>query len=266
MPVGVCPLCKKTTAIVDSHLIPKAVYNYCRPPDGHPIAVSSKFVGKTDRQIHSYLLCSTCENDLNSGGETWLLPLLAEYDGPFPFYDILNKTPPAIVHEKSALYGTANNPGILCDKLAHFALGVFWKASVHSWSGSTKTPMIDLGPYREPVRAFLRKELPFPENVTLGIVVMPPPVKMTVLEQPYRGLEKKWHNFVFYIPGIRFVIGVGKSTDTGSRSICFMRHPARPILVSDFSQSMYQSIHKVLKDPRNAQRFEKLGREVTRPS
>jgi len=66
-------------------------------------------------------------------------------------------------------YAAVRNPEIKPDKLIHFALGMFWKASVHSWKGGVREPLIDVGPYRETVRKFVRGEIPFPERMALTI-------------------------------------------------------------------------------------------------
>jgi len=242
------------------------VYDYCRPPGDHTIVVSNDFVGTTDRQTKAYLLCLECENDLNKGGEAWLLPLLAEYDGPFPLYEMLTQYRAEIVQGDASWYSAAHNPGIHCDKLTHFAMGVFWKAAAHSWRGGKNEPLINLGPYAEPVRRFLRSEAPFPEKMALTIVVLPAPVRLITLELPHRGPQEEWHQFSFYIPGIRFVLAVGKSIPETLRKYCFVRNGAHPILVTDLSGDMDRAIHNTLTLPRNAKQFEKLAKRTKRPT
>jgi hypothetical protein len=53
---GLCALCQKSKAIVDSHTI----------------MINPDFLGFSDRQIHTPLLCTDCEVILNKGGEAWL--------------------------------------------------------------------------------------------------------------------------------------------------------------------------------------------------
>jgi hypothetical protein len=249
MPVGLCPLCGGEKEIVSSHLIPRSVYDLCRTPDKSPYSLSDEWQGYTDRQIQHHLLCPGCEDNLNKGGETWLMPLLAQYDGPFPFYDLLTRFPPDIVDGKAAGYAAVKNSDIQCDKLAHFAMGVFWKAAVHSWKGLRATPMIGLGPYEESVRAYLRGDSAFPECMALTIGVLPAPVKLIGFELPHRGGEREWHNFLFYLPGIRFVLAVGKSLSKGVKATCFVRHTARPIVLMDFSPGIYKAASEVLLRP-----------------
>lgn len=246
MPTGTCPLCRENKQLVRSHLIPRAVYEYVRTVDKSPYAISNEFHGHTDRQLQDHLLCSECEDTLNKGGETWLLPLLAEYDGPFPFHDLLTEIPPDIIDGKAAGFAAVRNPKIECDKLAHFALGVFWKASVHSWSGRKKGPMIGLGPYREPIRRFLRAEATFPNDVALTIGVLPAPTKLVAFEYPNGGKNGPTHKFEFMLPGIRFVLATGKLLSAEVRRACFMAHPGRPIVLMDFSEGIYRQVAEAL--------------------
>jgi hypothetical protein len=233
------------------------MYEYCRPPGGHPISISSTLVIESDRQLQDHLLCLDCEDDLNKGGEMWLLPLLSQHKGPFPFYELLTKFPPDVTDEGAAGYAAAKNPEIHSDKLAHFAMGVFWKAAVHSWSGSRTEPMIDLGDYAEPIRKFLRGEMKFPDHMALTIGVLPPPAQQISFHNPYRGPNTKWHNFSFYIPGIEFYLAVGERVDDSLRNDCFVCNPAHPILVFDFSRDIEGIIKPVWAKARKAKNVEK---------
>jgi hypothetical protein len=263
-----CPLCLKQKTIVSSHLIPAAVYDYCKPePGDRPIAISPKYVISSDRQLQDHLLCRDCEEDLNKGGENWLLPLLARYDGPFPFHEILTRGPIAVVidrSDKSTGYAAADNPEIRCDDLAHFALGVFWKAAVHSWRGDRTRPLIDLGPYTERVRLFLRREADFPAHMSLTIGVMPPPVKAHLFEYPYRASARQWHNFHFSVPGMRFVLCTGKTIKGDKRLSCFVSNPRHPILVTDMSSFLMDQIARTIGSPENFERFKRLGEKINR--
>ena len=257
MPIQKCPLCLEIKNVVSSHLMPARMYEYCHPPGGHPISISSDLVIESDRQLQDYLLCLECEDSLNKGGETWLLPLLSRYNGPFPFYDLLTKFPPDIIAGDAAAYAAVKNSEIYSDKLIHFAMGVFWKAGVHSWSGSRTEPMIELGPYVEPIRTFLRGETRFPEHVALTIGVLPPPAQLISFHNPYRGSNSKWHNFLFYVSGIEFSLAVGKAVDDAVRENCFACNPARPIVVVDFSQDIKGIIKQVWANARKAKNVEK---------
>jgi hypothetical protein len=160
-----CPLCLEDKEIVSSHLIPQAMYDYCRTVDSEPVIMTSRIVMQTSRQVQHTLLCHDCEDILNKGGESWLLPLLATMDKKFPLLDIIERFEPDVVDGELRAYAAGRNPAIEIQKLIHFTVGVFWKASIHSWEGGNKTPRIELGPYGERVRTFLRGETPFPKNM-----------------------------------------------------------------------------------------------------
>jgi len=235
MPIQKCPLCLKIKQIVSSHLMPEAMYRFCTPAGGHPISISSQFVIESDHQRQDYLLCEDCENDLTRAGESWLLPLLPPYKGSFPFYDLLTKFLPGTINGDAAVYATVTNPEIRWEELIHFAMGVFWKAAVHSWSGSCTETLIDLGSYTERVRKFLRYEAGFPEHLALMIGVLPPPAQLISFYNPYQGSKKEWHNFLFYVSGIEFCLAAGKAVHARDRNNCFACNPAHPIVVADFS-------------------------------
>jgi hypothetical protein len=233
------------------------MYEYCTPPGGHPISISSNLVIESDRQLQDYLLCEGCEDSLNKGGEMWLLPLLSQYKGPFPFYDLLIRIPPDAVDEDAAIYAAARNPAIHSDKLIHFAMGVFWKAAVYPWSSLRDGPMIDLKAYAEPIRTFLRGETGFPEHTMLTIGVLPPPAQLISFHNPYQGSNKTWDNFLFYVSGIEFSLAVGDAVDDTLRDNCFASNPLHPILVADFASQIEEIIRQVWANARKAKNVEK---------
>jgi hypothetical protein len=257
MPAQECPMCLQTKNVVSSHLIPARVYEYLQAPGTQPISISSKVVMETGRQLQDYLLCLECEDRLNKGGEMWLLPLFATYEGSFPFYDLLTKVPPEASFDIGAAYFAAKNPAIQVDKIIHFAMGMFFKAAVHSWEGKKKEPMIELGPYLESVRAFLMGETGFPERMTLNVGVLPPPVKAISCAQPYRGSNTSCHNYLFYISGIEFALAVGNQIDLTARQASFASSPSHPIIVTDFSGDLRGNFNRVWKLAHKAKNIDK---------
>jgi hypothetical protein len=215
--------------------MPAALYALCDAPDSNPVQVTADVVMQTSYQTQDYLLCLECEDVLNKRGENWLLPKLATIDGKFPLYDMLRQGTPVAEQDQRQIYAAARNPKIDVAKISHFAMGVFWKAAAHSWRGGTTEPLIELGKYREEVRAFVRGEGPFPQNMALTVCVLPPPVKAFVFTKPYRGDVVDVHVFVFVVPGIQFVLKVGNLVTREMKRICIESDPLRPILVADLS-------------------------------
>jgi len=47
------------------------------------------------------------------------------------------------------------------------------------------------------------------------------------------------HQFVFYVPGIIFVLQVGKEITDFERQLCFYSDPLHPIIVADIAKYIY---------------------------
>jgi len=142
---------------------------------------------------------------------------IGEGTGKFPLYSLLTKQPPAFVDGDNSLYATVTNPEIEKDKLMHFAIGLFWKASAHSWSKKHSKPWIDLGAGSESLRLFLLGKSPLPENMALVVFVSPPPVRMIAFHNPMRGSNPDFYNFTCYVPGVHFNLCVGDDMESGSK-------------------------------------------------
>jgi hypothetical protein len=231
MPIGKCPLCLLEKKLIKSHLAPAALYDLCRTPQSQPVVVTPEVVVQSSRQWQDYVLCGECDNSFSQLGESWVLPQLARSDGSFPFYGTLSRGSPELVEGNTALYAAAKNPDIDAAKLTHFAMGIFWKASVHSWSRERNASLIDLGKCGEEVRRFLREEGCFPERMALIVGVSPPPV-MPTFNMPYLDSAEDFHSFLFHVPGINFALHVGNSLPTELKQTCFASHPPHPIVIS----------------------------------
>jgi len=232
MKIDICKLCVTKKQLVDSHLMPRGLYDLCKTSGHDPIFVSNKVIMQSGRQLKHPLLCEECDGALSRDGEGWVLPLLAKADGTFPLFDLLRTISPDVTDGDVSGYAASRVPEVDSPKLAHFAAGIFWKASVHSWRGGEATPLIELGKYGELLRVFLRGEAQFPEKMALVVGVVPPPVKTINFCYPYRGSASGHHNYLFHIPGIEFALLVGNTVPAEQRASCFAAHPLHPIIVS----------------------------------
>jgi len=235
MPMGMCPMCLLNKPLIQSHLASAALYKLCRSPDSDPIFVTNDVVMQSGRQLQHPLLCAECDGMLSTEGEAWLLPRVGRLDG-FPFYDILTKQKPDAVDGDAAIYAAARNAEIDVPKIVHFAMGVFWKASVHNWSGTRTKPLIELGNHGEEVRKFLRGEADFPEKMALILGVSPPPIVPT-FAMPYQGSATEFDNFLFHVPGINFALDVGEAVGEEMRSTCFASHRLHPIVLTNLADA-----------------------------
>lgn len=212
--------------------MPAALYDYCRKGEHRPIKVGRGFVIPTDRQTQDYLLCADCEDVLNSGGERWILDKLATWERTFPLYDLLSKVPPFLDEDGMAVYLAGQNHDIEVEKLTHFAMGLFWKASIHSWSKDTIHPRIDLGPYSEEIRKWLRGQSPFPKYIYLIVVIERPQKAQITMSDPYEGVRQGWRTHFVHIPGVLFMMALGKTVDESVRVLSLV-NAENPINVSD---------------------------------
>src|ERR1700722_487881 len=222
MPIQKCPMCLETKDVVSSHLYPAAMYAYCRNADDEsPMQVANGVVMQTDRQVQDYLLCLECEDILNKGGETWVNPKLAPVKQGFLLYDLVMKGPAAFQDGNGGTYYAAQNPQIDVEKLTHFAMGMFWKAAVHTWRNGREKIRIELGPYTEPIRLWLRSEGSFPRNVNLAVAVARAENTLVVMTGPVKQSTKRWQSFSLQVPGLLFTLHVGKLIDLELRNCCF---------------------------------------------
>lgn len=222
--------------------MPAALYSHCRAPDCEPIRIGSRMLVPTSQQTQDYLLCAACEDVLNKGGESWLVPRLATIERTFPFYELLLKDPPDHDDGQMAIYSAASNPEICCEKVAHFAMGIFWKASVHSWRKATSEPKIQLGPYSEPIRIWLRGGVGFPEHTALLVYVSPPPRAQIAFSEPCAAARDERRNYFFHVLGILFMLTVGKMMPQDVKSLSFFPAPARPIIVTEFAATAIENL------------------------
>jgi hypothetical protein len=227
-------MCIKVKPVVKSHLIPTALYALCAPEGESPIRVGNGVVSPTDRQTWTYLLCEQCEDVLNKGGETWTIPKIATIaEGRFPLYELLESVPPIWCEGDRAIYSARTNPAIDVEKLTHFALGIFWKASVASWKGDDKEPMINLGPDADRLRGWLTGETAFPRHICLSVSVSKPGQALITLNAPVRTDFGDCPTYLLHVPGILFLLSAGPSVPMEMRRLtCFHRSPDHPIFVS----------------------------------
>jgi hypothetical protein len=235
-PIDLCKMCLKIRELQDSHLLPAAVYRKLRSkllrdpdnPNSDPISVSGRRARQTSKQTTDYLLCSDCEGILDQMGEKYFLPLLANELG-FPFQDVLCSFAPDVAEPD--LYACARNSSIDCDKIAHFASGIFWKAAVHAWVHVDSTVKIELRGYEQGLREYLLGAQPFPNGVTLVVLALPPNVPLLSAVAPIQTREPSFDMYWFYVPGIQFFLFAGERTPPEIAYLCFIRNPLHPVIV-----------------------------------
>ncbi len=257
--VGICKLCLVTGTLRKSHLMPKGLYGYCRTSDCEPVFIGTDVMMPTSRQTKDNLLCGGCEALLNQKGENWVLPKLATIEGAFPFYGLLQQQQPVFVEQDVAAYAISNNPAINRQALIQFALGIFWKASVHPWSRARTRPRIDLGLQSEDLRRFLRGEGGFPQNLALNLEVTPSPVGAICFTHPVvRGANPEM--FFFYVPGMMFTLWRGRLA-AELRTACLVSNDSGPVVVVDTTPRVMQLLKVNAKTARKSEQMREIVRE-----
>jgi hypothetical protein len=244
---GICKLCLQNKMLCDSHLAPSSLYRYCAAAELGPVRMTAKDISVDNKELTAYLLCQGCEDLLNREGENWLLPKLATIDQKFPFYDLLVSGSPDQADKYGAVFACSRNPKIGFRKLTNFAIGVFWKASVYSWDSAKSEPVIELGKYREPFRRFLSERKPFPEKAFLLVAVIPPEKAPIGFNMPLLKGKHPYHQYLFYIPGIIFLLGVGQQVSEEEKQLCFFSNPLHPISVADLSKDIFGMVARNTK-------------------
>jgi len=233
---GKCRLCLEDKELQASHFIPAGVWKSLRVDGKEAVSITAEKVLQTSRQLKAHLLCRDCEGRMSRDGENWVLAHMAKQfpDQVFPLFDLLNDSAIYVSDEGNRVYDTTQLPKIDTAALAYFALGMLWKTAVHDWKTIDRhTRRLELGPYQEPIRRFLLGTGPFPTHCIVRVVVWPD--KASVLYATHflrRHGERKFRLFTFYIPGITFILYVGKGVPMELRETCCYSSQRKPILAS----------------------------------
>jgi hypothetical protein len=259
MPKAVCKLCLKDGELQKSHLIPSRAYIHLRSPENKgnpdPLMLTLEQVKRTSKQAWKHLLCKNCEDLLSRGGEQWVLPRLAAKTG-FILRDVVEQIKPTVDEHGMRLYPTAAVPEIAVDKLVHFAMGIFWKASVAAWGLSAMQSNLKLGPYQESLRKFLLGETPFPEHIRLLTIVAARPLGVAAIRLPVEGRRIECRTFNFLVPGLAFMLFVGKIIPEHWKARCFYSCSEHPILMADLRGKLTEWMNKALGQARISQQFQ----------
>ena len=208
----VCALCGQKAKLIDSHLLPKALYRLIREPtlkNPNPFLVTRGNAVQTSTQLKRHLLCATCEDRFNKNGESWVLNHCFR-GGPmnrFRLRDLLIG-PPISTNAAGKVFSTAGVPEINREKIEYFAASVFWRGAISDWpwQGRTVPRMpLDLA-LLTALKNYLLATAPFPKTCSLLVYVagdLTPPLAM---HPPQSGTSAGLTECRFAIPGLRFTL------------------------------------------------------------
>ena len=254
-------MCREEKKLCKSHLMPHALYALCRTDEYDPVRLTEELMLPTSRQTMDHLLCFDCEQNLSRNGESWLLPLLPTLGGPFPLLDRLTKQSP-VSYATLAVYASATNPEIDVPKLIHFAIGIFWKASVHSWFGGSDEPRIDLGDDAEALRLHLRGQADLPWNIARCLSVDSAPTRLLGMLDPYQCSNSDFKNFCFFIPGVFFQLLIGAGAQEALSANCIHASPRCPIIVEEVSKVVRGIMREKSAEARKTQKLLETTAEI----
>jgi hypothetical protein len=198
-----CRLClREGGELQNSHFISAAIHTICfraLRQGSKDYALRPTFGPMVDK-----LLCRDCERRLNEMGEAWTIKYMARRN-TFRMRTLLESH--QAVHSNARFRSIVAIPGLESNKLAYFALGIFWKASVHQWYESITDRVIKpifLGKGQELVRRFLLGELTWPKGFALLVTISRLEKPPLTFQPPVEGYRDSAKSFEFTIPGLTF--------------------------------------------------------------
>jgi hypothetical protein len=266
MPIGTCKLCLLDKELRGSHYLPKGLLRYLqehRLSNPNPIMVTPDSVFQTSHQITDYVLFGDCEQRFNDNGERWVIHNMARI-GSFPIWQKLHESTPLAANEDRVCYAGASIPGLRMDQLAYFAMSIFWRGSVHSWKDRAGNEHgIDLGIYEEPTRQFLLDGL-FPDDIALTISIWRTKEDVAVGAYfPAAGDTRDYATFLFYIPGVEFLLSLGKNMPVATRASCSVMKTEKLIYAShSVKRNTRGTFRHYMSGPDRLRRIEETLAEV----
>lgn len=248
--MGICKLCLKDKQLVESHLIPKAIYENVKKfdePDNRDIIIAeseNKRAFYSDKQIKQKALCRGCEDRFNKGGEDLILREYLRSPNKFILLEKLNSIEEPILFKGEEWFKPIDIIGLQPEKYLYFAASIFWRASAINWKDISPFSPNALGKrYSELFRSYLLGKSNFPKNACLTVHVDNPKYLRSIAMLPVVSKNKNFYSHIFIIPGIKFTLLVGKALNISDAlyldgKIAFIR--------TDFSDAQKNSEYSLL--------------------
>lgn len=77
--------------------------------------------------------------------------------------------------------------------------------------------------------------------------MLPPEKAVIAFNMPIRRGQNPFRQFLFYIPGIIFILSVGNLISLEDKQACFFSNPLHPIIVADLSRNIFEMVGKHTK-------------------
>jgi len=230
--MGICKLCLKKRPLMLSHFMPKAAFRSLRgvlTKNPNPTMVMRDAMVRTSYQLTDRVLCGDCEGRFDRLGERWVLPRTAAKTR-FPLLETVRNAPVDQDIPGATLHRCEGVSGIDVEKLTYFAMSIFWRAATHHWK--QKVSRLELGPYEEKIRAWLLGDASFPKDMSLIVTLASENKDIFTIVAPVPVQTSPYHGFIFYVPGIEFLLCVGKEVSPTMRKFCVYTMADHPIGIS----------------------------------
>ena len=217
-----CRLCGLDSVLCDSHYLPQSLYRIVarsyQPHDSAPVLYDARnhVVLRSNFQSVAKLLCRDCEIRFSSKAEDPIARQCFKGENKFRLKDrLLSLEHSDLVNGRRVFWGPEVEAKVGGQAVAYFVLSVLWRGSVLEWKAPFDGFFGALGPYESVIREYLLNPVELPQCVGILVYVdcdtpsrtgLTPPVTKVV-----RDLGPSCHAHDFMIPGLRFVVLVGKA-------------------------------------------------------
>jgi hypothetical protein len=227
---GQCALCLKQRQLEKSHYLGRGLHLLSQEY-GEAVMMTPERIQLTAKQLWAHLLCAACE-DILGANESYAHEWINRKDR-FRLLERMN----LVVSVGRTLHGlefSGTDIGVSTDRLAHFALGVFWRASAHNWKTlGLQTTSIYLGALAERISLYLLGEGPFPDGIVLLMTVCTDHGSQGLVFAPSLMKGGIYPAFSMMVRGIKFTLVTGNNLPEEIREACCVRSTRKAIFVRD---------------------------------
>lgn len=257
MHIGQCGLCLKSRELKVSHCLPAALYRLAREPgrkNPNPVVTRPTNTLTSSKQVSAHFLCESCEQRFSSAGENLVLAECARSRTEFKLRQRLNKLSPLVKSEGPiSIYDAQAALGGALDKYLYFAASVFWRAAAHKWKwGIQAVRRIFLGEaYQEQFRRYLLGEVGLPSSARIFLHVSSEAEVGTTTIFPCTSRIKGTHRHKFYIPGLLFILFLGRNVLHEFESASLNSTYQKGVWICPFeNDSLFRGMQKVIRGSR----------------
>ncbi len=227
---GKCSLCLQQSELEKSHYLGRGLHLLSQE-DGEAVMMTPERVQLTAKQLWAHLLCSACE-DILGANESYAHEWINRKDR-FRLLERMNLAM-SVGRTLHGLEFSGADIGVSTERLAHFALGIFWRASARNWRTlGLQTTSINLGALAEPIRLYLRGEGPFPDGIVLLMTVCTDHGSQGLVFAPSPMQGGIYPAFSMMVRGINFTLVTGNDLPEEIRQACCVRSSRKVIFMRD---------------------------------